>query len=82
MATASNGAKIAKATSHKPARRLQAPRLDGIQGCRSDCVMARYRSTDIAVIVNTLEATATPVGDIFFFFNVSTFMVLYTKELN
>lgn len=60
VATASNGANIAKATSHNPARRPQAPRLEGSQGWRSDCVMARYLSTDIAVMVNTLEATATP----------------------
>lgn len=60
VATARSGAKMARATSQSPARRLQAPRLDGIQGCRRDCVMARYRSTDIAVMVNTLEATATP----------------------
>uniref|UniRef100_A0A2H1WAE8 SFRICE_016558 n=1 Tax=Spodoptera frugiperda TaxID=7108 RepID=A0A2H1WAE8_SPOFR len=60
VATARSGAKMARATSQSPASRLQAPRLDGIQGCRRDCVMARYRSTDIAVMVNTLEATATP----------------------
>lgn len=67
VATTNNGANMAKATSHSPMRRPQAPRLEGIQGCLNDCVMARYLSTDMAVIVNTLEATATPVWSKYLF---------------
>ncbi|GBP91553.1 hypothetical protein EVAR_66779_1 [Eumeta japonica] len=61
-ATASRGAKMAKDTTYRAPSSSSAPFLDGIQGCLSDWVIAKNRSTDMAVIVNTLDATATPGG--------------------
>lgn len=59
------GENIAKAIHHNSRITNAAHFLFGSLGILMDWVMARYLSTDIAVIVNTLADTATPMKTIF-----------------
>lgn len=59
VATISSGMNINKAAHHRRNRRSKACFLPGGRSLGSG-EMESHRSTDIAVIVNTLAATATP----------------------